>query len=265
MNSQFLNAASKFLVVALLYVLFASPTLAQGTLPSLPSDIDNANSQCRIAVSGEADNTMLEDLKQLSCDRPHIVISSYGGRGDIGLDIADLVRSREARLTVVDRCLSSCAEFILPAASEINFVGAPLVGFHGNPALIEWLAVRSEHESVEACEFEESNRMYDLYLERGVDFGFFHLQVKVLRLLSFGLDYEAPTGECPSMNYVFEHDMWFPSAKTLREDLGLVFSGSVCADSPDECASRVKSIYAGRGTFVVDDRIVSTLSEPALP
>lgn len=201
---------------------------------------------------------MLRQIENDECGGNTVLVSSFGGHKDTGLMIAHLLFEKEANIIVQDICFSSCSEFLLAGASYIKFKDAPLIGFHGNPPMKEWLANTMDVPNLEFCNFEDSDRMYDLYFERGLNFSFWRQQIEVLELVAFAVDPHIPSGTCPKMGFQFKHEMWFPSSETLRNGLGLEFEGAVCADDIERCANRVKELFPNRGTFVIDDQVIDT-------
>ena len=214
--------------------------------------------ECDRGMSGPTDDEMLQTVTDSQCSNPVIEVSSVGGDGGVALKIAEELSELKAEILVNEVCFSSCAEFLLAGADAITFEDRPLIGFHGNPPMKEWLARHFEVPNIEYCEFQESDHMYDLYFERDMNFGFWRQQLDVLTLQAFAVDPEIATESCPKMGFDFEHEMWFPSSATLRDDLGLNFTGSVCADDIEACAARVRAMFPNRGTFVIDDRVIDT-------
>ena len=216
---------------------------------------------CSLELNGVTDTMMLEEIEEINCASPVLDIASTGGEGRVGLEIARVIRTKKASIIVDEHCLSSCSEFLLAGAESLRFEDAPLIGFHGNPAMKEWLARGLEAPGVQNCAFEEVDLMYDLYFESNMNLAFWQKQLDALQLLHFGVDEASKADECPRMGFNFQHEMWFPSSATLRNDLGLEFTGTVCADDVAACTVRVQELFPNRGTFVIDDVIVDTGSQ----
>lgn len=233
------------------FIAFAFMALAQ-------THSNGSNSTCQIDLTGPTDQAMHESVAVTSCTEPTFQISSVGGNGAVALAIAYRLKSLQTEVRIKEICFSSCAEFLLAGAAKLTFESEPLIGFHGNPPMKEWLAGHFEVPNIEYCEFQESDHMYDLYFERDMNFGFWRQQLDVLTLQAFAVDPEIAPESCPKMGFDFEHEMWFPSSATLRDDLGLNFTGSVCADDIEACAARVRAMFPNRGTFVIDDRVIDT-------
>jgi hypothetical protein len=101
-----------------------------------------------------------------------LVITSPGGLVAPSLDMAQAIHARGLALEVPSTCLSSCANYIFPAASR-KLLGRPdAVGWHGNMAHVLYL-----QQSGQATWPEESlaqarvlaRREADLYSATGVD------------------------------------------------------------------------------------------------
>jgi hypothetical protein len=68
-----------------------------------------------------------------------LVISSPGGNVAAALDMAEAIHAHQLDLSVPAACLSSCANYIFPAARR-KTLGAPgVVGWHGNMAHVLYL------------------------------------------------------------------------------------------------------------------------------
>lgn len=227
-------------------------------LRALPyGELSNPIPDCTLTVDGELNHEVLEKLELYEdCRELFVQVSSVGGEGLVSLAIARELQRRNATIQVHSHCFSSCAEFILPAAKRVLFRSRPLVGFHGNPAMKEYLANVTEPRGYESCSFEESDAMYELYFEATVNYEFWKSQLDRLELQSFGVENVQGDNICPKMGFNFKHEMWFPSSKDLKNDFKLEFEGAVCADQIEECTGRVLPLFKDRGTFVIDDVVV---------
>ena len=68
-----------------------------------------------------------------------VVITSPGGLVDAALDMAEAIHARGLALEVPTACLSSCANYVFPAARR-KLLGRPgAVGWHGNMAHVLYL------------------------------------------------------------------------------------------------------------------------------
>ena len=66
------------------------------------------------------------DLSDIS----RLTINSGGGRSSAGIEVGKLIRANGIGVTVETWCLSACAQYILPAATEIALRPDALVGLH---------------------------------------------------------------------------------------------------------------------------------------
>jgi hypothetical protein len=68
-----------------------------------------------------------------------IVITSRGGLVGPALDMAEAIYARRLDIEVPDACLSSCANYVFPAAHHKRLGHARAVGWHGNMAHVIYL------------------------------------------------------------------------------------------------------------------------------
>jgi len=61
-----------------------------------------------------------------------LMIRSNGGEVGIGMAFGEWVHSRQLDVVVLDRCLSSCANYVFPAGRRKSVLGGGLVAWHGN-------------------------------------------------------------------------------------------------------------------------------------
>jgi hypothetical protein len=62
-----------------------------------------------------------------------LVVNSFGGDSRTGMAIASLLSKYQVALTVQGFCMSSCANYLLPAAREVQLDNA-VIGLHGSAA-----------------------------------------------------------------------------------------------------------------------------------
>jgi ATP-dependent protease ClpP protease subunit len=63
-----------------------------------------------------------------------ISIKSIGGEVNAGLDLAEFISENGINIEVAEYCLSSCANYVFPAANEKLITNYALIGFHGGTA-----------------------------------------------------------------------------------------------------------------------------------
>lgn len=62
-----------------------------------------------------------------------LVITSEGGDGAAGLSIAESMQKHGVSIVVDQYCMSSCANFLFPAAKEKTLKPDAILGYHGGP------------------------------------------------------------------------------------------------------------------------------------
>lgn len=216
--------------------------------------------ECTTYLSGEVDNNMLEKIVALDCEKPTLMMNAIGGESKISLKVAETIASKNIKIIVDSHCLSSCAEFLLPAAKSVEFRKSPVIGFHGNPILLEFLALSNSPPGIENCSFGDANRMRNLYAKSTANVEFWDYQLRFLKLDKFFVQSEIREDACPNMQMSFVHDLWIPSSTALKEDLGLQFSGAVCADQISTCVTRISKIFPKR-SYVVGEKVVDLSDE----
>ena len=90
----------------------------------------------------------------------------------------------------------------------------------------------------------------------GVNFSFWKSQIDRLELKACRFGRISDAEACPEIDFVFKHEMWFPTFQQPMDELGLEFKGSVCADRDRDCSRRGSQSLAGRGSFVIGDTIM---------
>lgn len=219
-------------------------------------------------MPGFIDDDFLIQLKNLPPETTEIALISTGGLADIGLEAAEIVRSRGLEVVVLGSCNSACAEYILPAASKIQFFDDPLVGFHGNESSMMYFAVEDGLKNPCAPDSDQKNmldkleglieRREALYNKTGRKKDFWKAQIKSLGSAKL---IKAPTrgSDCVYIQK-FPYELWYPTSEQLNSLLGLEFEGTLCADDP-VCYKRKIPMVKGLGEkyIVGDDEYVSQL------
>jgi hypothetical protein len=63
--------------------------------------------------------------------RPRLVVRSTGGDADAAIDLVEKLQRFDAEVTVVDYCMSSCANYVFAGLRGRNVVSGALILFHG--------------------------------------------------------------------------------------------------------------------------------------
>lgn len=66
-------------------------------------------------------------------DIAQVKVNSFGGEAEAAMEIAGALAQRRLRLVVSGFCMSSCANYLLPAASSVSLDDA-VIGLHGSPS-----------------------------------------------------------------------------------------------------------------------------------
>jgi hypothetical protein len=76
---------------------------------------------------------MLDSFKRMvEAGCKEVTVSSGGGRESDALDVADLIQRNGIRLRISGKCSSSCAQYLLPAASGVTVEEGSIIAFHIN-------------------------------------------------------------------------------------------------------------------------------------
>lgn len=188
--------------------------------------------QSSYKIDGEIDQSTVNDLYAATDGNPtEVTIRSEGGAAIAGLALAHQIYHRNHVLIVEDYCLSSCAEFVLPAASSVRAVDTPLIGFHQGPNVDRIVAegITGEHDF--SCLENLAARQIDVYGWNRRPMRIFDAQHDFLsprnaevRVVDYG-EYE-----CQEVFYDLASRMWFPTSQQLRELAGIQIEGEICAD-----------------------------------
>jgi hypothetical protein len=95
-----------------------------------------------IVFEGRIDERSAATFLRLAQDAEvkRLVITSYGGLVAPALAMAEVLDARQLDIEVPSACLSSCANYLFPAARHKVLGHAAAVAWHGNMAHVLWLA-----------------------------------------------------------------------------------------------------------------------------
>jgi hypothetical protein len=144
-----LTAAVTMLRAAL---LLATAAVLGSAHADPPATVVRAEGEA-IVFQGRIDEPSVREFLRLADDRSlHLlVIRSAGGLVGAALDMAEAVRARGLDVEVDQFCLSSCANYVFPAARRKWLSGPATVGWHGDMEHVLYRAQRGdEHWSEEA-------------------------------------------------------------------------------------------------------------------
>lgn len=99
-------------------------------------------SEDAIFFMGQTSFENFEALQRLNNERPgalkKLIVSSGGGDTIAGLEFGKFIRDKHLTVKVRDACVSSCANYIFPAAKQKIVEKNAVVGWHGGALQIKW-------------------------------------------------------------------------------------------------------------------------------
>ena len=114
---------------------------AAGLAHAQPARASVERSGDAIVFRGRIDEASAAAFQQLLRDPAvkRLVITSPGGLVAFALDMAEAIHARGLDLEVPEACLSSCANYIFPAARHKRLGAATAIGWHGNMTHVLYL------------------------------------------------------------------------------------------------------------------------------
>jgi hypothetical protein len=90
-------------------------------------------SETVLQIAGPTDHDMKTCLTEnLNDEIKVLLLTSGGGNADQAMDIGEMVALRPLKIIVLERCASSCANYLLPVAAEIYVEVDSLIMLHGS-------------------------------------------------------------------------------------------------------------------------------------
>lgn len=127
-----------------------------------------------VVVEGRIDRDLVQRALPLLRDPAvtRLVITSGGGLVDAALDLAEAVHERRLDVEVPSSCLSSCANYVVPAGRHKLLARPGVVGWHGTMAHVLYLQATGQEHWTEA-QITDARRLarreQDFYGRIGVD------------------------------------------------------------------------------------------------
>lgn len=119
--------------LVLLSLLAASP-LARSAPETTQVYLDNGELHYVGGLDEEA-NKRLFALYDSPAVKPTVLsIRSKGGEVNVGMALGRWVRERRLEIKVMEFCLSSCANYVFPAAQQKTVSNFAVIGYHGGPS-----------------------------------------------------------------------------------------------------------------------------------
>lgn len=121
-------------VIPLLLSLLVASLLAHAADEATQVYLDNGELHYVGALDEEA-NKRLFVLYDGLADKPTVLsIRSKGGEINVGMALGRWVRERRLDIKVLEFCLSSCANYVFPAARRKTVSNFAVIGYHGGPS-----------------------------------------------------------------------------------------------------------------------------------
>lgn len=87
----------------------------------------------------DAQNARFKELLDSNFERiTSISITSGGGNINAGMDLAEIIFKNQLDIIIPTFCFSSCANYLIPAASNKTFGTNAVIGWHGDAASARW-------------------------------------------------------------------------------------------------------------------------------
>lgn len=203
-------------------------------------------------ILGRMDESFLQQLKHRSANVDNLIVMSNGGKTSTALIIANEIYSHDLEISIAEICLSACAEYILPAASKINLIDEPLIGFHWNPIILGDLLKKNAEKDLEYCVDVGDAELIEFLNKTGKKVDAWKHTLRRLKLENYKVIYKK--NECPWSQRKFANRFWFPTSYQLEEIFGLKVFGKLCADNPI-CYNKKIAHYFKKagGSYIVGD------------
>lgn len=116
------------------------------------------------------------------------------------LDISDLILSNKIDVNIQDYCLSSCANYILPAAHRATIGKSSILGWHGS---LHGSNIRINGKPINAKEFAKQNSSFAKLQARELEF---YKKINVSEKLPIcGLDQSVGGNDSNILAYYYNH------------------------------------------------------------
>ena len=204
-----------------------------------------------IVINGALDRKFVEKLMSATT-ASWIKVTSQGGDPEFAYEAAEIILAKKIKLEVEGGCFSSCAEYLLPAASSLKFNNA-LIGFHQSPPLISKLKIMNSTSSKPICYYEKQVKLLtELQRKKlGVE-SFWRETLQRLKVQDVQLK---DLNDCIEVGFNFKNKLWLPNTEQLQTLFGLTYTGSLCNDT-EGCYANILDNIAPSGTrFVIGDGI----------
>lgn len=206
-----------------------------------------------LTFSGRINSELHEKIQNHTGERK-LIIMSGGGSVEHSLDAAEILDDQNWSIVVFGHCLSACADIILLGSDEIKFIGNPIIGFHGDSLMKNYIYRTNSSDSNSMCFLTHQHREDALIAKRGINRQFWKEQY--VRLAPFGSKMLPGTQECERISYRLTNKFWYPDSRQLQELYGLRFDGSgVAADFPMRYQEYFASLHQEGSKIRIADEV----------
>jgi hypothetical protein len=188
-----------------------------------------------------------------------VYVMSVGGENAAGLRMAQSILENENEVKVMIICFSACAEYLLPAAHEVEFVSHPLIGFHWN-SIMDLALLEQYGGDLSLCDTTNAEELQKILQSKFMDRGFWKETLEHLELQYY--DVQPKESACPWSRRSFKNHVWLPTSVQLRDLWGLRFTGSVCADNFKDCTKVIDFRYKEGARVVIGDDVYISKGSP---
>lgn len=108
-------------------------------------------------------NRKLFELYESLPDKPtELSIRSSGGEVNTGMDLGAWIHERKMTLKVMEFCMSSCANYVFPAAADKIVSNFAVIGYHGGPGDADKLSFDANTQAIyDALSAEQKKAFMD--------------------------------------------------------------------------------------------------------
>lgn len=214
--------------------------------------LTGCNDTHSIYVSARINQPRADYIMSLEVKDVNMTIRSSGGNENATSQLAVHLLTKNLSLDVHGFCFSECAEFLLPAADELNFINMPMIGFNWGPMMDYKQYVESQTD-VSTCPLGSLANQKKLLKSRNLNADFWkEIETRIIITKFLSLDIGK---NCPLNIREFENQIWLPTGMQLRELWGLKFEGSVCADDFEKCKVKIDDYWSKGKRIVVGDEV----------
>lgn len=187
----------------------------------------NQSKEANLNYNGPIDDNFVKFIGTVP-ENGTINLTSSGGLGIFALQASNLIAEKGIKGRIYVECMSACVDFLFPSFQQIELIGNPMVGVHGNPYIeFERAKISFPNEfkanQFRSCKFE-ADWLSSIWSKNNVN-------VDLLIELTDKLYFESSqisNKKCPEIKW--KYNFWLLSGAELRSIFGDKIKGSSCAD-----------------------------------